>query len=87
MQLGQIVDALGGTLIGAERDVEITRIAPLDSAGPGDLSFLSNPRYQQQLAASQAACVIVAPALQEAAQARGACIVADNPYAYFARAT
>ncbi|QIL43531.1 UDP-3-O-(3-hydroxymyristoyl)glucosamine N-acyltransferase [Acidovorax sp. HDW3] len=87
MQLGQIVDALGGTLIGAGRDVEITRIAPLDSAGPGDLSFLSNPRYQQQLAASEAACVIVAPALQEAAQARGACIVADNPYAYFARAT
>lgn len=87
MQLGQIVDALGGTLIGAERGVEITRIAPLDSAGPGDLSFLSNPRYQQQLAASEAACVIVAPALQEAAQARGACIVADNPYAYFARAT
>lgn len=87
MQLGQIVDALGGTLIGAGRDVLITRIAPLDCAGPGDLSFLSNPRYQQQLAASEAACVIVAPALQEAAQARGACIVADNPYAYFARAT
>lgn len=87
MLLGQIVDALGGTLEGGVREVEISRIAPLESAGPGDLSFLSNPRYQQQLAASKAACVIVAPALRDAAVARGACIVADNPYVYFARAT
>ncbi len=87
MLLGQIVDALGGMLEGGAREVEISRIAPLESAGPGDLSFLSNPRYQQQLAASKAACVIVAPAMREAAMARGACIVADNPYVYFARAT
>ncbi len=85
--LGQIVGALGGTLELAGSDTEILRIAPLDSAGPGDLSFLSNPRYQQQLAASKAACVIVAPAMREAAMQRGACIVADNPYVYFARAT
>lgn len=87
MLLGQIVDALGGMLEGGAREVEISRIAPLESAGPGDLSFLSNPRYQQQLAASKAACVIVAPAMREAAMVRGACIVADNPYVYFARAT
>lgn len=85
--LGQIVSALGGTLEQGTGDTQILRIAPLDSAGPGDLSFLSNPRYQQQLAASKAACVIVAPALREAAMQRGACIVADNPYVYFARAT
>lgn len=85
--LGQIVDALGGELLGAARDVAITRVAPLESAGPGELSFLSNPRYQPQLAASQAACVIVAPSLREVALARGACILAENPYAYFARVT
>ena len=68
-------------------DTVISRIAPLEVAGPGDLSFLSNPRYQQQLAASRAACVIVAPALRDVALARGPCIVADNPYVYFARAT
>ncbi|MFN7856092.1 MAG: UDP-3-O-(3-hydroxymyristoyl)glucosamine N-acyltransferase [Acidovorax sp.] len=86
--LGHIVDALGGSLEGgAVRDTAITRIAPLEDAGPGELSFLSNPRYQQQLAASRAACVIVAPALREVALASGACIVTDNPYVYFARAT
>ncbi|MEG1768545.1 MAG: UDP-3-O-(3-hydroxymyristoyl)glucosamine N-acyltransferase [Comamonas sp.] len=85
--LGQIVGALGGTLELAGSDTEIFRIAPLDSAGAGDLSFLSNPRYQQQLAASKAACVIVAPAMREAAMQRGACIVTPDPYVYFARAT
>lgn len=85
--LGHIVDALGGSLEGAGYDTPIFRIAPLELAGPGDLSFLSNPRYQQQLAASQAACVIVAPAMRDMALARGACIVVDNPYVYFARAT
>jgi UDP-3-O-[3-hydroxymyristoyl] glucosamine N-acyltransferase len=88
LRLGQIVDALGGSLEGgAARDTVISRIAPLEVAGPGDLSFLSNPRYQQQLAASRAACVIVAPSVRDAALARGPCIVADNPYVYFARAT
>ena len=85
--LGHIVDALGGSLEGGGRDTAIARIAPLEDAGPGDLSFLSHPRYQSQLAASRAACVIVAPALRDVALARGACIVADNPYVYFARAT
>ena len=85
--LGQIVGALGGKLELAGSDTEIFRIAPLDSAGAGDLSFLSNPRYQQQLAASKAACVIVAPGMRDAAMQRGACIVAPDPYVYFARAT
>lgn len=87
VRLRQIVEALGGTIEGGGGDVEILRIAPLDSAEPGDLAFLSNPRYRQQLAASRAACVIVAPAMREEALARGACIVAQDPYAYFARAT
>jgi UDP-3-O-[3-hydroxymyristoyl] glucosamine N-acyltransferase len=85
--LGDIVDALGGSLEGGERDIAIHRIAPLEVAGPGDISFLSHPRYQQQLAASQAACVIVAPAMRVAALSRGACIVTEHPYVYFARTT
>ena len=87
LQLGQIVDALGGQLEGVGRDTEIERLAPLESAGVGDLTFLSNPRYRSQLAASGAACVIVAPAMRDVALARGGCIVAPDPYAYYARVT
>ena len=86
LRLAQFIEALGGTLEG-DAAQSINALAPLESAGPQDLSFLSNPRYQPQLAASQAACVIVAPAQRQIAMARGACIVADDPYVYFARAT
>jgi UDP-3-O-[3-hydroxymyristoyl] glucosamine N-acyltransferase len=77
---------LGGELCGdAERPID--GLAPLETATPTQLSFLSNPKYTQQLAASQAACVIVGPAMREVAQARGDCIVTDQPYLYFARVT
>ncbi|MDB5751319.1 MAG: lpxD [Ramlibacter sp.] len=84
--LGSIVAALGGDLQG-DASLRIDGLAPLDAAGAGHLSFLSNPRYRQQLDASRAGCVIVAPALREQALARGACIVTADPYLYFARAT
>lgn len=86
LQLAGIVAALGGELHG-DPALRIEGIAPLESATPSQLSFLSNPRYRPQLDASRAGCVIVAPAMKEAALARGACIVADDPYAYFARVT
>lgn len=86
LPLGSIVEALGGELHGDPRR-PIEGLAPLESAASNQLSFLSNPRYQRQLATSGAACVIVAPAMREAAQARGDCIVVQDPYLYFARVT
>ncbi len=86
VRLGEIVDELGGELIGS-RDLAISRIGPLEGATPSTLSFLSHPRYQAQLATTQAGCVIVAPAMREAAVARGATLVTDDPYLYFARLT
>ncbi|RYG10626.1 MAG: UDP-3-O-(3-hydroxymyristoyl)glucosamine N-acyltransferase, partial [Burkholderiales bacterium] len=84
LHLGDIVQALGGELHG-DLATPIDGLAPLETANASQLSFLSNPKYQQQLAASKAACVIVGPAMREAAVARGACIVAADPYLYFAR--
>lgn len=86
LQLGAIVDALGGELHG-DAALSIERLAPLQNAQPDALSFLSHPKYQQELAASKAACVIVSPAMREAAAARGAFIVTPDPYLYFARLT
>lgn len=77
---------LGGELHG-DAELLIDRLSPLDTATSGALSFLSNPKYRQQLAGTGASCVIVGPALQDEALARGACIVAANPYLYFARLT
>jgi UDP-3-O-[3-hydroxymyristoyl] glucosamine N-acyltransferase len=86
LRLGSIVEALGGELCGqAERLIE--GLAPLEGAGPGELSFLSNVRFIPQLSTSRAACVIVAPPMRDAAVARGDCIVTADPYLYFARVT
>ena len=86
LRLALIVETLGGELLG-DGDTLIGKLAPLASAGAGDLAFLSHRKYQAQLIASKAACVIVAPALREVARSRGACIVTDDPYLYFARLT
>jgi len=86
LSLGSIVDALGGELHG-ERDLMVQGLASLESATSSDLSFLSNVRYQNQLLTSKAACVIVSPQMRDPALTRGACIVSDQPYLYFARLT
>ncbi len=84
--LGEIAEQLGGELIG-DPGLRITRIGPLEGATPSTISFLSHPRYQSQLTQTQAGCVIVAPAMRDAAAARGAAIVVDDPYLGFARLT
>ncbi len=86
LHLGQIVEALGGELIG-DPSLGIARISPLESAQADSISFLSHPKYQQQLSLTKAGCVIVAPAFRDLARERGACIVTDQPYLYFARLT
>jgi UDP-3-O-[3-hydroxymyristoyl] glucosamine N-acyltransferase len=86
LQLGEIVEALGGSLHGSPQ-TPIDKLAPLETAGARDLSFLSHPKYQSHLLHSQAACVIVTPQFKDAALARGACIVTEDPYFYFARLT
>ncbi len=78
-----ISDALGGELIG-QADLRIERIGGLEGATPATISFLANPKFQAQLALTQAGCVIVAPAFREAAAARGTAIVTPDPYLYYA---
>ena len=86
LSLADLVQSLGGELHG-DPQVRIAGLAPLESASAQELSFIHHPRYLAQLKASQAACVIVSPDLQQQALQRGACIVTPDPYLFFARAT
>ena len=86
IRLHDIIAALGGELHG-DANTLIKALSPLESAGPGALSFVSHPKYRQGLALSSASCVIVPPYLKDTAVLRGACIVSDAPYLYFARLT
>jgi UDP-3-O-[3-hydroxymyristoyl] glucosamine N-acyltransferase len=86
VRLADIVAALGGELHGSP-DATIERIAPLDSADERSITFLAHSRHVDKLAQCRAACVIVAPALQDAARARGTTLVCADPYLYYARLT
>ena len=87
MRLGQITDALGGSLSGSP-DLTIDRLAPLDTANSHSLSFVSQERYLSGVDSTQASAVIVRPEWQSRAEAAGlACIVTPDPYLYFARLT
>ncbi len=68
-------------------DLEISGIASLDSADAAHITFLSNPKLRAQAAHTRAAALILCAADEAAlgAEYRGARIVTDNPYAYFAR--
>lgn len=86
LTLGAIVEALGGRLLGPS-GMPISGLAPLQTAQASHISFLSQARYQNQLAGSLAGCVIVSPALESQVTQRSAAIIADDPYVYFARLT
>ncbi len=84
--LGSVVEALGGTLLGDASSL-IDRLAPIASAQKSELAFVAQARYAHQIDSTQAGALIVPPALQSVASARGACIVTDDPYLYFAQLT
>lgn len=86
VRLGVLAQHLGAELRG-DADARIDRLGPLETADAQTISFLANPRYQAQLAHSQAGCVIVGPALADVAAARGAALVCADPYHAFARLT
>ena len=90
VRLHELTAALGGELVGNAASVAsacIDRIGSIEGATPSTITFVSNSRLQPLLAASSAGCVIVGPALRDAAALRGAAIVTQDPYLYFARLT
>jgi len=81
VRLDEIVARFGGDLVG-DGGIAVRGIATLDAAVADQLSFLANPRYQDQLAATRAAAVILAP--EASAACPVATIVTPQPYLYFA---
>ena len=85
MKLRDIADQLQCRLEG-DGDVDIVRVAAIHKAGPGDLTFLANPRYAPQLAATRASAVILGRAKDGELVSPCAVLRADDPYLAFAHA-
>ena len=58
------------------------RLAGIERAGPGDLTFLASPKYAAHLQGTKASAVIVTPDVETAVPS----LVAKNPYLMYARA-
>ena len=60
MKLSEIAARVGGSIPPESGDVEISGVASLRDALPGDLSFLANPKYADQLPTTRASAALVA---------------------------
>ena len=82
MKLQELADRLGCRLEG-DGDAEIVRVAGIEEAEPGDLTFLANPKYESALAHTGASAVLLR---DDAPAAPCAMLRTPDPYLAFARA-
>ena len=82
MTLQELAVLLGCRLEG-DGTIEIQRVAAIEDAGPGDLTFFANPRYAPELRRTRASAVILG---DTAPAAPCAMLRAGQPYLVFARA-
>jgi UDP-3-O-[3-hydroxymyristoyl] glucosamine N-acyltransferase len=83
-RLAAIADA-AGALLSSGDDLVFDGVAPLQTAGPGQISFLDNRRYAPLLDMTRAGAVIVHPDMQSRVPGSAVAIVTKEPYAGWAR--
>src|ERR1700722_18671088 len=82
MTLSDLAERLDATLQG-DPTAEITAVAPIETAGPGNITFVSNPKYTSLASTTKATAVIVEPNFPEVSAAP---LRIATPYLAFARA-
>ncbi len=80
MKLAKLAEYLDATLLG-DPSAEITRVAGIESAAPGDLTFVSNPKYAALARSTRATAILVEPGFPQLSTAT---LRVDNPYLAFA---
>lgn len=82
LKLKDLAAQLGGEVVG-DGEVVIERVAAIESAGPGEITFVSNEKYVGFMRTTQASALIVSPRFRSIPKNL---IVMLNPYLGFARA-
>ena len=80
MKLAKLAEYLDATLHG-DPSAEITRVAGIESAEPGDLTFVSNPKYAALARTTKATAILVEPNFPEIPTAT---LRVENAYLAFA---
>jgi UDP-3-O-[3-hydroxymyristoyl] glucosamine N-acyltransferase len=71
-----------GCVVRGDGAVEVHRVSGIEDSGPGDLTFVANPRYVPRLATTRASAVILSPDLDTPLPS----LLSPNPYLAYARA-
>jgi UDP-3-O-[3-hydroxymyristoyl] glucosamine N-acyltransferase len=79
--LRELAELVGGSVAG-DGALEISRVAAIDDAGPGEITFVANPKYLAKLQGTAAAAAIVPPGVVAGDLPL---IVCRNPYLAFAK--
>ena len=82
LSLARLAEELGAQLVG-DPQTEITGLATLQDAGPGELAFLANAQYRKYLADSRASAVLLTA--QDAEGFAGNALIVADPYLTYAR--
>jgi UDP-3-O-[3-hydroxymyristoyl] glucosamine N-acyltransferase len=82
MKLAELAQHLGAEYRG-KPDAEITGVAGIEEAGPGQVTFVANPKYAALAKKTKAGAVLVAPDFPEI---EASTLRILNPYLAFARA-
>jgi UDP-3-O-[3-hydroxymyristoyl] glucosamine N-acyltransferase len=82
VSLGELAVRFGCELRG-DPEARVAHVASLSNADSTALAFFANPRYRPQLATTRAAAVVLKP--EAAADCPTHVLLADNPYATYAR--
>ena len=81
MTLGELANKVGATVEGDAQTV-IEAVAPIATAGPGDISFIANPKYARFIDTTEASALILDP---QTPCTRLPVIRHPNPYLTYAR--
>ncbi len=85
MTAAELASWLKGELVG-DGTIQITRVAKIEEAGPGDLTFLANPKYEKHLVASRASAVLVSREFKPKSERSLTLIKVQDPYVAFLHA-
>ena len=80
LSAAEVAALTGGRLVGPP-DTHVAAIAPLERAGPGDLSFLVSSRYLPYFERARASVVLCAEALASAPGGATARVIVPDPHA------
>lgn len=80
--VGQIAEMIGGEVRGDDQE-KILMLAKIQDAKPGQIAFLSNPKYEPHIYSTKASAVIVKRDFKPKKEISSTLILVDDPYSSF----